>query len=109
MEQTVEGSIHQRRYDAVAAFIRMGEVEVETRVLGEDLTRFDDDSAMPAGNGSLVKLSNVTTVGAGMSPGQIERYAQERSITIISNLYQKPLAEAFRVARERQAAEQDEE
>ncbi len=30
-----------------------------------------------------------------MSPGQIERYAQERSITIISNLYQKPLAEAF--------------
>ena len=33
-----------------------------------------------------------------MSPGQIERYAQERSITIISNLYQKPLAEAFREA-----------
>jgi HAE1 family hydrophobic/amphiphilic exporter-1 len=53
---------------------------------------------VPAANGSLVKLSNVTSFGAGMSPGQIERYAQERSITIISNLYRKPLAEAFREA-----------
>jgi len=53
---------------------------------------------VPSGNGSLVNLANVTTLGAGMSPGQIERYAQERSMTIISNLYQKPLAEAFREA-----------
>jgi hydrophobic/amphiphilic exporter-1 (mainly G- bacteria), HAE1 family len=53
---------------------------------------------VPAANGSLVKLSNVTSFGAGMSPGQIERYAQERSMTIISNLYNKPLAEAFREA-----------
>ncbi len=53
---------------------------------------------VPGANGSLVKLSNVTSFGAGMSPGQIERYAQERSMTIISNLYQKPLAEAFREA-----------
>ena len=54
---------------------------------------------VPAGNGSLVKLSNVTTVGAGMSPGQIERYAQERSMTIVSNLLpQKPLAEAYKEA-----------
>ena len=54
---------------------------------------------VPAAGGSLVKLSNVTTLGVGMSPGQIERYAQERSITIISNLLaDKPLAEAFREA-----------
>jgi HAE1 family hydrophobic/amphiphilic exporter-1 len=53
---------------------------------------------VPGAGGSLVKLANVTTLGTGMSPGQIERYAQERSITIISNLYQKPLAEAFREA-----------
>jgi len=54
---------------------------------------------VPAGNGSLVKLSNVTSVGAGMSPGQIERYAQERSITIVSNLLpEKPLAEAYKEA-----------
>src|SRR5262245_16311495 len=53
---------------------------------------------VPGGNGSLVKLANVTTLGAGMSPGQIERYAQERSTTIISNLYEKPLGEAFKEA-----------
>jgi HAE1 family hydrophobic/amphiphilic exporter-1 len=65
---------------------------------------------VPGANGSLVKLANVTTLGAGMSPGQIERYAQERSTTIISNLYQKPLADAFKeafaaVAAERMAPE----
>jgi HAE1 family hydrophobic/amphiphilic exporter-1 len=54
---------------------------------------------VPGAGGALVKLSNVTTLGVGMSPGQIERYAQERSITIISNLLpDKPLAEAFREA-----------
>ncbi|MBI2525875.1 MAG: efflux RND transporter permease subunit [Candidatus Rokubacteria bacterium] len=53
---------------------------------------------VPGSAGSLVKLSNVTTLGAGMSPGQIERYAQERSITIISNLYDKPLADAYKDA-----------
>jgi HAE1 family hydrophobic/amphiphilic exporter-1 len=53
---------------------------------------------VPAAGGSLVKLANVTALGTGMSPGQIERYAQERSITIISNLYNKPLAEAYREA-----------
>src|SRR5262245_3818429 len=53
---------------------------------------------VPGASGSLVKLANVTTLGVGMSPGQIERYAQERSITIISNLYEKPLGEAFKEA-----------
>ncbi len=54
---------------------------------------------VPAAGGGLVKLANVTTLGVGMSPGQIERYAQERSITIISNLLpQKPLADAYRDA-----------
>ena len=27
----------------------------------------------------------------GMSPGQIDRYAQERQVTVVANLYQKPL------------------
>jgi len=53
---------------------------------------------VPAGDGRLVRLSNLTTLASGMSPGQIERYAQERSITIISNLYEKPLADAFKDA-----------
>ncbi len=50
---------------------------------------------VPGANGQLVKLSNTTTLAAGTSPGQIERYAQERSMTIISNLYEKPLAAAM--------------
>jgi HAE1 family hydrophobic/amphiphilic exporter-1 len=54
--------------------------------------------SVPAAGGRLVKLSNVATLEGGMSPGQIERYAQERSVTIISNLYRKPLAEAYRDA-----------
>ncbi|MBI3028322.1 MAG: efflux RND transporter permease subunit [Candidatus Rokubacteria bacterium] len=49
----------------------------------------------PGAGGQLVKLSNVTSLAPGMSPGQIERYAQERSVTIISNLYQKPLVAAL--------------
>ena len=102
------------RVDAVAAALRtmvggekvgfyreLGE-QYDIRVrLAEDYRR--DASGLPnlmvpAADGSLVKLSNVTTFAAGMSPGQIERYAQERSITIISNLYNKPLADAFREA-----------
>ncbi|MBI2215993.1 MAG: efflux RND transporter permease subunit [Candidatus Rokubacteria bacterium] len=53
---------------------------------------------VPAGDGRLVRLANVATLDTGMSPGQIERYAQERAVTIISNLYQKPLAEAYQEA-----------
>ena len=49
-----------------------------------------------AADGRLVRVSNVATLGSGMSPGQIERFSQERSITIVANLYQKPLAEAMR-------------
>ena len=102
------------RVDTVAAALRTlvgGEKVGFYRELGEQYDirlRLEegyrkDASGLPAlvvpgTGGSLVKLSNVTSVGSGMSPGQIERYAQERSITIISNLYQKPLAEAFREA-----------
>jgi HAE1 family hydrophobic/amphiphilic exporter-1 len=114
------------RVDAVAAALRTmvgGEKVGFYREAGEQYDvrlRLNEDyrrdasvlSALmvPAANGSLVKLDNVTTLGAGMSPGQIERYAQERSITVISNLYQKPLAEAFKeaygaVAQQRMAAE----
>ncbi len=50
---------------------------------------------VPASDGRLVRLSNLTALASGMSPGQIERYAQERSITIVSNLYQKPLVDAY--------------
>src|SRR6185503_365233 len=33
-----------------------------------------------------------------MSPAQIDRYAQERQITVVSNLYEKPLGEAMQQA-----------
>jgi HAE1 family hydrophobic/amphiphilic exporter-1 len=84
-------------------FYREGGEQYDIRLRLEEEYRKDASGLpalmVPAGNGSLVKLSNVTSVGAGMSPGQIERYAQERSITIISNLLpEKPLAEAFKEA-----------
>ncbi|MEK7700673.1 MAG: efflux RND transporter permease subunit [candidate division NC10 bacterium] len=65
---------------------------------------------VPAADGRLVRLSNLTALASGMSPGQIERYAQERSITVISNLYGKPLADAYKdayvaVGRQRLPAE----
>jgi HAE1 family hydrophobic/amphiphilic exporter-1 len=53
---------------------------------------------VPASDGRLVRLANIADFERGMSPGQIERFAQERSVTLISNLYQKPLADAFREA-----------
>ncbi|MGH7334552.1 MAG: efflux RND transporter permease subunit [Candidatus Rokuibacteriota bacterium] len=53
---------------------------------------------VPASDGRLVRLSNIVDFERGMSPGQIERYAQERSVTLISNLYQKPLADAYKDA-----------
>ncbi len=102
------------RVDAVAAALRTmvgGEKVGFFREAGEqydvrlrlDAPHRADASVLsrlmvPAAGGGLVKLANVTTLGVGMSPGQIERYAQERSITIISNLYRKPLAEAYREA-----------
>lgn len=50
---------------------------------------------VPARNGELVRLSNVTTLLAGKSPAQIDRYAQERQVTVVANLYDKALGEAM--------------
>jgi len=46
---------------------------------------------VPGANGNLVKLSNITSMASGTSPAQIDRYAQERQITVIPNLFNKPL------------------
>jgi HAE1 family hydrophobic/amphiphilic exporter-1 len=101
------------RVDAVASTLRTmvgGEKVGFYRELGEqydvrlrlreDFRARPDTLAqlyVPARDG-LVRLSNLATLQNGTSPGQIERLAQERSITIISNLYVLPLAEAFREA-----------
>ncbi|HEV8676106.1 MAG TPA: efflux RND transporter permease subunit [Methylomirabilota bacterium] len=53
---------------------------------------------VPAAGGQLVRLGNLARVEAGMSPGQIDRYAQERQVTVVANLYNKPLGEAMQEA-----------
>ena len=56
------------------------------------------DVTVPAAGGTLVRLGNLARLQPGMSPAQIDRYAQERQITVVSNLYQKPLGEAMQQA-----------
>ena len=56
------------------------------------------DVTVPAAAGQLVRLGNLAHLVPGMSPAQIDRYAQERQITVVSNLYQKPLGEAMQQA-----------
>ena len=51
--------------------------------------------AVPAAGGQLVRLANLAALRPGTSPGQIDRYAQERQVTVAANLYQKPLGEAM--------------
>jgi HAE1 family hydrophobic/amphiphilic exporter-1 len=50
---------------------------------------------IPARSGSLVRLNNVTSLVSGKSPAQIDRYAQERQVTVVANLHSKPLGEAM--------------
>jgi HAE1 family hydrophobic/amphiphilic exporter-1 len=54
--------------------------------------------SVPAAGGRLVRLANLAQLTPGMSPAQIDRYAQERQITVVANLYQKPLGEAMQQA-----------
>jgi HAE1 family hydrophobic/amphiphilic exporter-1 len=41
---------------------------------------------VPSANNRLVKLSNLATLSSGTSPGQIDHYNRNRSMTVISNL-----------------------
>jgi HAE1 family hydrophobic/amphiphilic exporter-1 len=45
--------------------------------------------------GRLVRLNNVTDFTTGKAPGQIDRYNRERQITVVANLFEKPLVEAM--------------
>jgi HAE1 family hydrophobic/amphiphilic exporter-1 len=54
-----------------------------------------ENLTVPGADGNLVKLSNATRFISGTSPAQVDRYAQERQITVISNLYKKLLGEAI--------------
>ncbi len=51
---------------------------------------------MVRGSGArLIHLNNLTDFSPGKAPGQIDRYNRERQITIIANLFNKPLGEAM--------------
>jgi HAE1 family hydrophobic/amphiphilic exporter-1 len=56
------------------------------------------DLTVPSAGWQLVRLGNLARLVPGMSPAQIDRYAQERQITVVSNLYEKPLGEAMQQA-----------
>ena len=45
--------------------------------------------------GRLVQLNNVTEFSPGKAPGQIDRFNRERQITVVANLFEKPLVEAM--------------
>jgi hydrophobic/amphiphilic exporter-1 (mainly G- bacteria), HAE1 family len=84
--------------EKVGFFRELGEqYDVRLRLREEFRARPDTLGHLyvPARDG-LVKVSNLATLENGTSPGQIERLAQERSVTVISNLYDKPLASALR-------------
>jgi HAE1 family hydrophobic/amphiphilic exporter-1 len=53
------------------------------------------DLMAPARDGNLVRLSNVTSLQFGKSPAQIDRYAQERQVTVIANLHERPFGQAM--------------
>jgi HAE1 family hydrophobic/amphiphilic exporter-1 len=78
---------------------REGDEQYNIRLRLMDEYRKDSSSistlTVPGSNGSVVRLDNVASLSHGTSPGQIDRYAQERQITIISNLHKKPLGEAM--------------
>ena len=81
------------------SFYREGGEQYNVRLRLQPGARKDEEAVaelmVPARDGALVRLSNVTTLHAGKSPAQIDRFAQERQVTVIANLYNKPLGEAM--------------
>jgi HAE1 family hydrophobic/amphiphilic exporter-1 len=79
-------------------FYREGGDQYDVRLRIAEAYRRDartlPDLTVPAAGGQLVRLANLAGLQPGMSPGQIDRYAQERQVTVVANLYQKPLGEA---------------
>ncbi|HAO92863.1 MAG: hypothetical protein A2X99_08865 [Deltaproteobacteria bacterium GWB2_55_19] len=78
---------------------REGDEQYNVRLRLKDDFRKDssviEELTVPNNQGRLVKLNNFAVLTPGVSPGQIDRYAQGRQITVISNLHGKPLGEAM--------------
>jgi len=79
-------------------FYREGGEQYDVRLRLKDDYRKDasviSDLTVPTATGRLVKLNNVVTLNVGRAPAQIDRYAQERQITVQANLYRTALGEA---------------
>ena len=79
-------------------FYREGGEQYDVRLRLKDDYRKDASviSALtvPAAGNRLVKLNNVVALNSGRAPAQIDRYAQERQITVQANLHQMVLGEA---------------
>jgi hydrophobic/amphiphilic exporter-1 (mainly G- bacteria), HAE1 family len=79
-------------------FYREGgeQYDVRLRLKGDYRKEASVISALtvPDAAGRLVKLNNIVTLTSGRAPAQIDRYAQERQITVQANLYQMALGEA---------------
>ncbi len=79
-------------------FYREGGEQYDVRLRLKDDYRKDaaviSALTVPAASGRLVKLNNIVTLNSGRAPAQIDRYAQERQITVQANLHQMALGEA---------------
>ncbi len=79
-------------------FYREGGEQYDVRLRLKDDYRKDASviSALtvPAAANRLVKLNNMVSLNSGRAPAQIDRYAQERQITVQANLYRMALGEA---------------
>ncbi|MBI1911440.1 MAG: efflux RND transporter permease subunit [Deltaproteobacteria bacterium] len=83
---------------------REGDEQYDVRLRLADTYRSNAEAieqlSVPNNEGKLIKLNNFATLTPGTSPGQIDRYSQERQITVISNLNMLPLGEAVTRANE---------
>ncbi len=60
-----------------------------------DSPRVISEIMVRGAGGRLVQLNNVTEFSPGKAPGQIDRFNRERQITVVANLFEKPLMEAM--------------
>jgi HAE1 family hydrophobic/amphiphilic exporter-1 len=98
----VAGSLRVLVGGEAVGFYREGGEQYDVRLRLAEPFRQDGATlpglSVPAAGGRLVRLDNLARITRGMSPAQIDRYAQERQITVVANLYEKPLGEAMQEA-----------
>jgi HAE1 family hydrophobic/amphiphilic exporter-1 len=83
-------------------FYREGGEQYDVRLRLQEDFRRDASTvgalAVAGAGGRLIRLDNVTRLQDGMSPAQVDRYRQERQITVAANLDRKALGEAIQQA-----------